>query len=70
MVAMQYISGTDGTVPLDRAASAVVDALQLIHDRVNRVLELSTPATFNEILTAAYMEKQKMSVSTRFFFGC
>ncbi|EIM82791.1 uncharacterized protein STEHIDRAFT_102183 [Stereum hirsutum FP-91666 SS1] len=57
----QYISGTEGTVPLDRAASAVVDALQLIHDRVNQVLKLSTPATFNEILTAAYMERQKMS---------
>lgn len=63
MLTTQYISGTEGTVPLDRAASAVVDALQLIHDRVNQVLKLSTPATFNEILTAAYMERQKMSVS-------
>lgn len=59
---VQYVAGTDNTVPFDRAPEVVRDALQLIKDRVAKVVE--DGVNFNEILTAAYMEEQSMSVSS------
>ena len=58
---MQYVGGTDNTVPWDRAPSAVCDALGLITHRMR--LALGIDANFNEVLSAAYMERQKMAVS-------
>ncbi|KZT66370.1 hypothetical protein DAEQUDRAFT_730349 [Daedalea quercina L-15889] len=55
----QYVGGTDNTVPWDRAPSAVRDALELI--RIRMKMALSMDANFNEVLSAAYMERQKMA---------
>lgn len=57
---MQYVAGTGKTVSFDEAPEVVRDALQLIKDRVSKVHEADV--NFNEILTAAYMEEQSMSV--------
>jgi len=53
------VGGTDNTVPFTDAASAVLGALQLIQARAQAVLKRKTE--FNEILSAAYMERQKMA---------
>ncbi|KAF8145469.1 hypothetical protein K438DRAFT_1871990 [Mycena galopus ATCC 62051] len=55
----QYVGGTDNTVPFDRAPGAVVQARELIQKRIREALGLQQ--TFNEVLSAAYMEQQKMA---------
>lgn len=57
----KYVGGTGNTVPFDKAPSSVCSALALIKERSRLALQKDIP--FNEILSAAYMEKQKMSVS-------
>jgi hypothetical protein len=56
----QYVGGTDNTVPFKDAASAVIKALELIQIRAQAAL--GQKPEFNEVLSAAYMERQKMSV--------
>ena len=56
----QYVGGTDNTVPFEHAASAVLRALELIKSRAEAAL--GKRPEFNEILSAAYMERQKMAV--------
>lgn len=48
-------------MPFDKAPSSVCGALALIKERSRAALRRDIP--FNEILSAAYMERQKMSVS-------
>ncbi|KAJ7097191.1 hypothetical protein B0H15DRAFT_773342 [Mycena belliarum] len=55
----QYVGGTSNTVPFDRAPSAVIQARKLIEKRILEAL--GVPYTFNEVLSAAYMEQQKMA---------
>ncbi|KAG1746118.1 hypothetical protein EDB19DRAFT_1690476 [Suillus lakei] len=55
----QYVGGTGNTVPFDKAPSSVCGALALIKERSRLALQKDIP--FNEILSAAYMERQKMS---------
>ncbi|PFH53754.1 hypothetical protein AMATHDRAFT_985 [Amanita thiersii Skay4041] len=55
----QYVGGTDNTIPFDRAPSAVVAARKLIQSRVSKAL--NRPLDFNEVLSAAYMERQRMA---------
>ncbi|KAI0335001.1 hypothetical protein GY45DRAFT_1420691 [Cubamyces sp. BRFM 1775] len=58
----QYVGGTANTVPFDAAPTAVVKARNLIQERMNSVIQAEqTQYTFNEVLSAAYMEKQKMA---------
>lgn len=57
----QYVGGTGQTVPFCDAPDCVRRALALIKERVS--LALCTDIPFNEVLSAAYMERQKMSVS-------
>lgn len=52
---------TNNTVPFDQAPDCVNRALKIITDRASCVL--NGRVSFNEILTAAYMERQSMSVS-------
>jgi hypothetical protein len=47
-------------VPFSQAPSAVVHARDLIQTRALDALKLGL--SFNEVLSAAYMEKQKMAV--------
>ncbi|KII92770.1 hypothetical protein PLICRDRAFT_155572 [Plicaturopsis crispa FD-325 SS-3] len=54
-----YVGGTDNTVPFDEAPHAVVQALKLIRSRMTAAAGLVAP--FNEILSAGYMERQKMA---------
>jgi hypothetical protein len=56
----QYVGGSDRTVPFSSAPSAVMSALKLIKERLEQTIDLSID--FNEVLTAAYMERQKMAV--------
>ena len=58
----QFVSGAPNTVPFAEAASAVRMARELIEQRAREALHLRT--SFNEILSAAYVERQAMSVST------
>ena len=58
---MQYVAGTNNTVPFNRAPAVVSKALNLIKSRASIICENGTE--FNEILTVAYMEGQKMNVS-------
>lgn len=62
---LQYVGGSDHTVPWDEAPTAVADAMALIRQRIYAAL--SKEYNFNEILSCGYMEKQKMSVSVFFF---
>ncbi|KAF7793923.1 hypothetical protein EIP86_005045 [Pleurotus ostreatoroseus] len=55
----KYVGGDANTVPFDRAPSAVVQALELIKQRMEEA-ELSEVG-FNEVLSAAYMEEQRMA---------
>ncbi|KAJ7905907.1 2OG-Fe(II) oxygenase superfamily-domain-containing protein [Mycena leptocephala] len=54
-----YVGGTDNTVPFDRAPGAVVQARELIEKRIREALGVEYK--FNEVLSAAYMEQQKMA---------
>ncbi|KZT01739.1 uncharacterized protein LAESUDRAFT_663299 [Laetiporus sulphureus 93-53] len=54
----QYVGGTDSTITWERAPSAVCRARDLINQRVKEAL--NTEYGFNEVLSAAYMEKQSM----------
>jgi len=55
----QYVGGTGNTTPFSVAPKAVKKALDLIQTRAGIVVK-SKPK-FNEILSAAYMERQKMA---------
>ncbi|KAH9056549.1 hypothetical protein EDB87DRAFT_1566394 [Lactarius vividus] len=55
----QYIGGAERTTPLKDGAEAVLGALDLIKHRI--VTTLGMREDFNEVLSAAYMEKQKMT---------
>lgn len=57
---IQYVGGDENTVPFSEAPSAVVRARDMIHRRMQQA-SLQVPG-FNEVLSAAYMEKQKMAV--------
>jgi hypothetical protein len=46
------------TQPLEEAAPVITEALEFVRSRVN----LMIPADFNEILSVAYMEGQRMEV--------
>ncbi|KAI0355710.1 hypothetical protein OH77DRAFT_1402391 [Trametes cingulata] len=60
--APQYVGGTANTVPFEGAPSAVVKARDLIQSRMASVMQAeSGQYYFNEVLSAAYMEKQKMA---------
>lgn len=50
-------------MPFNSAPDVVLEAKTLIEERARTVLR--DPVTFNEVLSAAYMEKQKMSVCIR-----
>ncbi len=65
---MQYIVDTNGTVPFDEAPEAVRTALAFIKSRATAALK--KPIDFNEILSAAYLEEQKMSVSYEALHWC
>lgn len=57
----QYIGGSDYTLPLgDGGSSAVLDAVNLLKRRVEVVIDEHVP--FNEIMSVAYMEDQRMAV--------
>ncbi|KAJ4476914.1 hypothetical protein C8J55DRAFT_430861, partial [Lentinula edodes] len=55
----QYVGGTANTLTWEEAPTAVVKAKEFIEERTN--LALNKQSEFNEVLSAAYMEKQKMS---------
>ncbi|KAH9034181.1 hypothetical protein EDB84DRAFT_1595479 [Lactarius hengduanensis] len=55
----QYIGGAERTTPLKDGAPAVLGALHLIQHRIETTLGMRED--FNEVLSAAYMEKQKMA---------
>ncbi|KAM5540197.1 hypothetical protein V8D89_006016 [Ganoderma adspersum] len=58
----QYVGGTANTIPFDGAPSAVVKARDLIQSRMMGVMQAeSQPYRFNEVLSAAYMEEQRMA---------
>jgi hypothetical protein len=58
----QYVGGADRTLPFDRCPPCVTRALSLIQDRASLVL--GKRPQFNELLNAAYMEKQSMGFHT------
>ncbi|KZT10706.1 uncharacterized protein LAESUDRAFT_721073 [Laetiporus sulphureus 93-53] len=58
----QYVGGTDHTVPWEHAPSAVCKARDLINQRIKEAL--NDEYGFNEVLSAAYMEKQSMAFHT------
>jgi hypothetical protein len=60
LTSKQYIGGAERTTPLEGGAEAVLGALDLISHRI--AVALDKNVTFNEVLSAAYMEKQKMAV--------
>ncbi|KAL4078381.1 hypothetical protein V8B97DRAFT_1865931 [Scleroderma yunnanense] len=55
----QYVGGTENTVPFTEAPDCVRRALDMIKERAYLGIELNVP--FNEVLSAAYLERQKMS---------
>ena len=57
----QYVGGTENTVTWDQAPTAVIGAQEVILQRMKQALGIN--GGFNEVLSAAYMEKQKMAVS-------
>lgn len=79
----QYVGGADNTVPFDQAPSAVVDARILIQKRIkqalnkdqifNEVLRFVSTSfqdngwCFDDIHSAAYIERQKMAVGDKHF---
>ncbi|TCD66726.1 hypothetical protein EIP91_001019 [Steccherinum ochraceum] len=54
-----YIAGTENTVSWEEAPAAVIGARKLINERMQ--LALNKSYLFNEVLSAGYMEKQKMA---------
>ncbi|KAA1473949.1 hypothetical protein DENSPDRAFT_780878 [Dentipellis sp. KUC8613] len=56
---LQYVGGADRTEPLETGPPAVLRALRLVGRRVKQLLGLD--AHFNEVLSAAYMEQQRMA---------
>ncbi|KAK0203612.1 hypothetical protein DFS33DRAFT_1332731 [Desarmillaria ectypa] len=56
-----YVGGTDNTVAWDQAPSAVIEARALMQHRIKLALEDTCESEFNEVLSAAYMQKQKMA---------
>ncbi|KAJ3749021.1 hypothetical protein DFH05DRAFT_1389460 [Lentinula detonsa] len=62
----QYVGGTANTLSWEEAPTAVVDAKNFIEERTKQALNNrnSQDFLFNEVLSAAYMEKQKMSFHT------
>ena len=54
------MAGAADTIPFAESASAVQMARGLIEQRAKEALRLRT--SFNEVLSAAYLEKQKMAV--------
>ncbi|KAJ7085343.1 hypothetical protein C8R43DRAFT_909216, partial [Mycena crocata] len=58
---LQYVGGSSDTVPLEYAPSAIVKAHKLIEKRISNAL--NEEHKFNEVLSAAYMEKQHMAAS-------
>lgn len=61
MIPGQYIGGAERTTPLEEGAKPVQGALSLIRNRIEKTL--GKDVYFNEVLSVAYMEKQKMAVS-------
>ena len=59
---LQYVGAADKTLPFDECPPCVLRALELVRTRAAIVLG-ERPA-FNELLTAAYMEKQAMGFHT------
>ncbi|KAF9070074.1 hypothetical protein BDP27DRAFT_1402166 [Rhodocollybia butyracea] len=57
-----YVGGTANTVTWEQAPSAVIKARDFIKERTTQALQKHL--NFNEVLSAAYMEKQKMSFHT------
>ncbi|KAK0458732.1 uncharacterized protein EV420DRAFT_1270141 [Desarmillaria tabescens] len=57
----QYVGGTENTVPWDQAPSAVIEARALMQHRIKLALDDTCESEFNEVLSAAYMQKQKMA---------
>ncbi|TFK68699.1 hypothetical protein BDN72DRAFT_768985 [Pluteus cervinus] len=55
----QYVGGTANTLPFSKAPSAVLSARKLIQTRIEAALAQSVD--FNEVLSAAYMERQRMA---------
>ncbi|KAH9998464.1 hypothetical protein BJV74DRAFT_767901 [Russula compacta] len=55
----QYIGGAERTTAMEAGSKAVLGALALIKNRIATTLGKDVP--FNEVLSAAYMEKQKMT---------
>ncbi|KAF8070689.1 hypothetical protein FPV67DRAFT_1036975 [Lyophyllum atratum] len=55
----QYVGGTDNTVPFSKTSSAVTGARNLIQKRISQALGMNHE--FNEVLSVAYMERQKMA---------
>ncbi|KAI0266741.1 hypothetical protein BC834DRAFT_823305 [Gloeopeniophorella convolvens] len=58
-VCPHYIGGAERTTPLEGGPEAVIGALNLIKERV--AAALGHEPQFNEVLSAAYMEKQRMA---------
>lgn len=56
-----YVGGTENTVSWDQAPSAVVEARALMQHRIRMALGDTCESEFNEVLSAAYMQKQKMA---------
>ncbi|KAI0254135.1 hypothetical protein BJV78DRAFT_1122074 [Lactifluus subvellereus] len=59
LIPRQYVGGAERTTPLEDGAEPVLGALDLIRHRI--ATALGKGVTFNEVLSAAYMEKQKMA---------
>ncbi|KIN92765.1 hypothetical protein M404DRAFT_36739 [Pisolithus tinctorius Marx 270] len=55
----KYVGGTSNTVPLSETLDCIREALDLIKQRAHLVVNPGTQ--FNEVLTATYLEGQKMS---------
>ena len=59
---LQYVGAADKTLPFDQCPPCVLRALELV--RARAAMMLDEPPSFNELLTAAYMEKQAMGFHT------
>ncbi|KAI0036934.1 hypothetical protein K488DRAFT_40180 [Vararia minispora EC-137] len=55
----QYVGGATRTISLEHGPSVVRDALTLVKRRIKVTIGKDVP--FNEVLSAAYMEEQKMA---------
>jgi len=59
---VQYVGAADRTLPFDQCPRCVLHALELVSARAAMMLD--ERPVFNELLTAAYMEKQAMGFHT------